>query len=132
MLDAEKKAKTRKKIDDVMNSKVETTKSDAVVATDYKKFIPQIQKRDGRITPFIFDNVAKAIYKAMTASSEGSMDEATMVAHQVAADMLRIARKYRNFMPTVEGCQDEVERQLILSDYVVTAKSYTVLPYPPK
>lgn len=124
MLDAEKKAKTRKKIDDVMNSKVETTKSDAVAATDYKKFIPKIQKRDGRIVPFDFNKLVSVIYKAMVASSEGSEAEATMVAHQVAADMVRIARKYRNFMPTVEGCQDEVERQLILSDYVVTAKSY--------
>ena len=60
----------------------------------------------------------------MVTNSEGSKDEATMVAHSVAADMVRIARKYKNFMPTVEGCQDEVERQLILSDYVVTAKSY--------
>lgn len=107
-----------------MNSKINISKSNTVVATDYKKFIPRIQKRDGRIVSFDFNKIVNAIYKGMVTNSEGSKDEATMVAHSVAADMVRIARKYKNFMPTVEGCQDEVERQLILSDYVVTAKSY--------
>lgn len=124
MPDAEKKVKTRQEIDDVMDSKVEIGKTSTVKSTDYKKFIPSIQKRDGRIVPFDFNNMVQAIFKAMSASAEGSKEEAVMVAHQVAADMVRIARKYKNFMPTVEGCQDEVERQLILSDYVVTAKSY--------
>jgi len=124
MLEAKKKAKVHQKIDGVMDLKVDIVKSDTVKATDYKKFIPRVQKRDGRIVSFDFNKVVQAIHKAMVASSEGSEGEATMVAHQVAADIVRIARKYKNFMPTVEGCQDEVERQLILSDYVVTAKSY--------
>jgi len=90
----------------------------------YQKYLPNIQKRDGRIVPFEFDKVAEAIHKAMLASSEGSKEEAEVVAHKVAAEMMRIAKTYKNFLPTVEGCQDEVERQLILSDYVVTSKSY--------
>ena len=124
MLEAGKKTKINKEIDKVMNSKVEISKSDVVKVSDYKKFISKIQKRDGRIVPFDFSKIVKAIHKAMVASSEGSEEEATMVANKVASDMVRIARKYKNFLPTVEGCQDEVERQLILSDYVVTAKSY--------
>ncbi|MBI2617974.1 ribonucleoside-triphosphate reductase [Candidatus Kaiserbacteria bacterium] len=107
-----------------MNTKVDTQEKDVVNAADYKKFIGKIQKRDGRIVPFDFNKIAHAIHKAMVASNEGSKEESIMVAHRVASDMVRIARKYRNFMPTVEGCQDEVERQLILGDYVVTAKSY--------
>ena len=124
MLDAEKKTKARQKLDEVVNLKVDIEKPNVVKTTDYKKLIPKVQKRDGRIVPFDFNKIVNAIHKAMIESSEGSKEEATMVAHQVAADMIRIARKYKNFMPTVEGCQDEVERQLILSDYVKTAKAY--------
>lgn len=90
----------------------------------YKKYLPNVQKRDGRIVPFEFEKMVNAIYKAMTATSEGSHDEAILVAHKVAGEMVRIAKTYKNFLPTVEGCQDEVERQLILSDYVATAKAY--------
>lgn len=90
----------------------------------YAKYIPNIQKRDGRIVPFEFAKIAHAIHKAMTASHEGSLEEAELVAHKVAAEMLRIAKTYKNFLPNVEGCQDEVERQLMLSDYVATAKAY--------
>lgn len=90
----------------------------------YKKYIPKIQKRTGKIVALEFDKIAGAIEKAMSATGEGSREEAVLVAHKVAGEMVRIARTYKNFLPTVEGCQDEVERQLILSDYVATAKSY--------
>ncbi|HWP61418.1 MAG TPA: ATP cone domain-containing protein, partial [Candidatus Paceibacterota bacterium] len=90
----------------------------------YQKYLPQIQKRDGRVVPFDFPKIVEAIHKAMLASSEGSADEAAVVGHKVASEMMRIAKVYKNFLPTVEGCQDEVERQLILSDYAATAKSY--------
>ena len=90
----------------------------------YKKYLPNVQKRDGRIVPFEFDKVVNAIHKAMLATNEGSEDEAVVVAHKVAGEMMRIAKTYKNFLPTVEGCQDEVERQLILADYAAAAKAY--------
>lgn len=90
----------------------------------YAKYLSKIQKRDGRIVAFEFGKVAHAIEKAMRASGEGSIEEARVVAHKVASEMMRIAKTYKNFLPTVEGCQDEVERQLMLSDYVATAKAY--------
>ena len=90
----------------------------------YKKYLSNIQKRSGAIVPFEFSKIVSAIEKAMKASNEGSPDEAGVVAHKVAGEMMRIARTYKNFLPTVEGCQDEVERQLMLSDYVMTSKSY--------
>jgi ribonucleoside-diphosphate reductase alpha chain len=90
----------------------------------YKKYLPQIQKRDGRIVSFEFSKIVSAISKAMNASGEGSEGEATVVAHKVAGEMMRIAKTYKNFLPTVEGCQDEVERQLMLSDYVAASKAY--------
>lgn len=98
--------------------------TDSAAFRVYKKYLPNIQKRDGRIVPFDFEKIVNAIAKAMTASNEGSVDEAVVVGHKVAGEMMRIAKTYKNFLPTVEGCQDEVERQLMLSDYVSTSKNY--------
>jgi ribonucleoside-diphosphate reductase alpha chain len=60
----------------------------------------------------------------MLASDEGSAEEATLVAHQVMGEVVRMARKYKNFLPTVEGIQDDIERHLILNNYAKTAKSF--------
>ncbi len=87
-------------------------------------FVKQIQKRDGSLAIFDLAKVTSAIYKAMLASAEGSYAEAEMVANKVLADLVRISKKYKNFIPTVEGVQDSVEKELILSEYVQTAKSY--------
>lgn len=92
----------------------------------YNKFVPKIRKRNGDIVPFDFTKIERAISKAMAASGEGSPEEATMVAYRVVSDLVRTARKHKDFIPSVEGTQDEVERQLILSDYVNTAKSYII------
>ncbi len=56
--------------------------------------------------------------------NEGSLEEAELVATKVFADLVRITKKYPNFVPTVEGIQDSVEKELILSEYVKTAKEY--------
>src|SRR3990167_11245660 len=50
----------------------------------YQKYLPNIQKRDGRIVPFEFDKIAEAIHEAMLASGEGSKEEAEVAAHKVA------------------------------------------------
>lgn len=94
--------------------------------TYYAKFVPKIQKRNGMIAAFDFTKIVRAIRLAMEQEGEGSPEEAEMVAHKVVADVVRIAKKYKNFLPTVEGIQDEVERQLILSEYVKTAKHYII------
>jgi ribonucleoside-triphosphate reductase (thioredoxin) len=107
-----------------------TAHSDSVLSTThtdtarYQKMIPKVKKRDGRMLTFDFGRVENAIHKAMIATGEGSLEEAVMVAHKVAADLVRIGRKHKDFVPTVEGIQDECERQLILSDYVNTSKAY--------
>lgn len=86
--------------------------------------VKDIQKRDGTVVPFDIEKITQAINKAMVASNEGSLKEATLVANKVYSDALRITKKYKNFIPTVEGIQDTVEKELILSEYVKTAKSY--------
>lgn len=90
----------------------------------YAKFVPFILKRDGRKVPFDFNKIVTAIFKAMTQTGEGSKEEAAMVAHKVAADVVRISKKYKDFVPEVEGLQDTVEKELILNEYVSTAKAY--------
>jgi ribonucleoside-triphosphate reductase len=90
----------------------------------YRESVSQIEKRDGRIAPFSFEKIVSAIYKAMIAADEGTEEEATLVAHQVAGELARFAKKYKNFLPTVEGIQDAIEKQLMLNDYTNTAKSY--------
>jgi ribonucleoside-triphosphate reductase (thioredoxin) len=90
----------------------------------YREMIPQIEKRDGRLVQFDFEKIVTAVWKAMMEAGEGSQDDATLVAHQVAGELGRFAKKYKSFLPTVEGMQDSVEKYLILNDYVKTAKSY--------
>lgn len=86
--------------------------------------VKQVKKRDGSVVPFSVDRVTTAIHKAMIAANEGSLEEAAMVANKVLADLVRITKKHKDFLPTVEGIQDTVEKELILSEYVSTAKSF--------
>src|SRR3990167_7393422 len=87
-------------------------------------FVKSVQKRDGSIVPFDLERVVMAINKAMLQTGEGSETEARLVGNKVLADLVRIVKKFKNFVPTVEGIQDTVEKELILSEYVKTAKSY--------
>src|SRR5690348_6728966 len=72
----------------------------------YRAIVPQIEKRDGRLVPFDFDKIAAAIEKAMKAAGDGDHEDAVLVAHQVAGELSRFAKKYKTFLPTVEGTQD--------------------------
>ncbi|MDO8590642.1 MAG: ATP cone domain-containing protein [bacterium] len=86
--------------------------------------VKSVQKRGGSIAPFDIERVVTAINKAMIQTGEGSEQEARLVANKVLADLVRIVKKHKNFIPTVEGIQDSVEKELILSEYVKTAKAY--------
>lgn len=86
--------------------------------------VKHIEKRDGSTAPFQREKIANAVNKALVATGEGTFAVAEMIAARVHEDVLRIARKYHNFVPTVEGIQDTVEKELILSGYAATAKAY--------
>lgn len=86
--------------------------------------VKSVQKRDGSVVAFDVERVVTAINKAMIQTGEGSEQEARLVANKVLADLVRIVKKHKNFIPTVEGIQDSVEKELILSEYVKTAKGY--------
>ncbi len=86
--------------------------------------IKKIQKRDGSIVPFDVQKIVSAVLKAMMASGEGKESDAMIIADRVRTELLDMTKKYGNFIPTVEGVQDMVEKQLILSEHVTTAKAY--------
>src|SRR3989338_2169361 len=96
----------------------------SAIASKATEFVKKIQKRDGHLEEFDLRRIANAIYKAMLASGEGSEIEASMIANKVFADLVRISKKYKNFVPTVEGVQDSVEKELILGEYIKTSKAY--------
>lgn len=102
---------------------VSTSTADRTVSV-YIKYIPKIQKRDGREVSFSFDKIVRAIYKAMEAADEGSREEAEVVAHRVASELMGAAKKFKSFVPRVEAIQDEAERQLMTADYAAAAKAY--------
>ena len=87
-------------------------------------FIKSVLKRDGVTVPFDFEKIVNAVNKAMLASGEGSLKEAEMVANRVTMEVVKIAKKYKNFIPTVEGLQDTVEQELMLGDFIKTSKNY--------
>ncbi len=83
-----------------------------------------VQKRSGEIVAFDFERIASVVTKAMNAAGEGSPDEAEIVAQKVLGELSKITRKFKNFVPAVEGIQDMVENALIELDYAKTAKSF--------
>lgn len=90
------------------------------------QFMDKIEKRDGSIVSFDIGRISIAIYKAMHASNEGSQEEADDIANKVQSDLEKIKRRHKKFMPSVEGIQDAVENELILSGYIKTAKAYII------
>ena len=99
-----------------MTSKRSSLKNEVVIA--------RVQKRDGTIVSFDVEKIKNAINKAMIASNEGSLAEAGSVAGKVYADLLRVVKKYKKFIPSVEGIQDTIEKKLIFGGYADTAKAF--------
>ncbi len=120
--------KTKKSKIEVVKKKKEFSVKENSFSKENKQtknnLINKVQKRDGSIVPFDINKVTEAIHKAMISAGEGSLKEAEMVANRVLMELVKIAKKHKNFFPTVEGIQDTVEQELMLSDYVKTSKNY--------
>lgn len=86
--------------------------------------IKQIEKRDTSLAKFDIERIIHAIHKAMQQVNEGSLEEAKAIANKVLVELVRIKRRFKKFVPTVEGVQDAVEKELMVGGYVETAKSY--------
>jgi len=119
---------SQKKVSSVKKNEKKVVTKNLPVSENKKQiknsFIKSVQKRDGAIVPFDLEKVTSAINKAMLASGEGSPKEAELVANAVLMELMKIAKKHKNFIPSVEGIQDTVEQELMLSDYVKTSKHY--------
>ena len=83
--------------------------------------LTKIRKRDGRTTAFAVDKIADAINKAFLATYKPGQ-EAT--AAKLAGEVKAILEMEGNPTPDVEHVQDLVERVLMDSGYVQTAKAY--------
>lgn len=106
------------------NTNQDMPKTETAMIKIYAKYLPQAQKRDGRVVAFEFDKVVSATNKALQETGEGALEEATVVAHKVASELMQVAKKFKDFVPNVEAVQDEVERQLMLLDYTASAKAF--------
>ncbi|MBI5621419.1 ribonucleoside-triphosphate reductase [Candidatus Falkowbacteria bacterium] len=89
--------------------------------------LKNIQKRDGNIVPFDSARIEHAIFRAMTASAEGSEADATRVTGMVLDSLVALQQELpgtKEFIPTVEVIQDIVEAQLMEAGFTKTAKAY--------
>ncbi|MFC1649432.1 ATP cone domain-containing protein, partial [Patescibacteria group bacterium] len=86
--------------------------------------VSQIRKRNGEVVEFNILKVVNAVYKALLATREGRDKDAVKIAEKVYLELLKEMSDDTNFSPDVEVVQDLVEKHLILSGYVQTAKAY--------
>lgn len=89
-----------------------------------KSLIMNVRKRDGSLVEYSRERIAHAVQKAMEATGEGGEKEAEFISRKVESELKRIGRVFKDFVPSVEGIQDIVEKELILEEYATTAKSY--------
>ena len=102
-----------------------TAEHETKMIDDTKRgFITSVRKRDGSVAPFDIEHITSAVFKALRSTGEGERKEAEYIARKVESELRRISKLVRDFIPTVEGMQDIVEKELILEEYVKTAKAY--------
>ena len=89
-----------------------------------KDIIGGVCKRNGTVVSYDIGRVITAVFKAMRSTGEGGHKEEEYIANKVESELKKISRIFKGFIPTVEGIQDIVERELILEEFVKTAKSY--------
>jgi ribonucleoside-triphosphate reductase (thioredoxin) len=89
-----------------------------------KDFPDTIVKRDGSHVPFVPEKIAAAIEKAMRAAEEYREGAPEKLVGNVIDALKKIYDTDRTFIPSVEGVQDLVERELMLHKYPATAKGY--------
>lgn len=95
-------------------------------AVEQTSLVNKVQKRSGDVVTFDLRRIIRAIERAMEAAGEGDRGVARQVAQKVEEDLEGIAQKHKGFVPTVEGIQDEVERELMRTGYTETAKAYII------
>lgn len=100
------------------------TKISPKTASSVSSPIKKVLKRDGTVVDFDLQRISNAVYKAMLTTGEGERREADYIARKVLSELSRVNKLVKNFIPGVEAIQDIVEKELILEDFVKTAKAY--------
>jgi len=106
--------------------KIKKRDEKAIEETKKVNLVRKVQKRNGSLVDFNLSKIISAVYKAMLSTGEGSEKEAGLIANKVYLDLVKISKRFKNFIPTIEGIQDSVEKELILNDYIKTSKSYII------
>lgn len=86
--------------------------------------LTSIVKRDGTVVQFDRSKIAIAVGKAMKVAGEYEEKRAQGVAKAVEKRLVAKKTIDKDFVPTVEGVQDEVETELMLLGYLKSAKAY--------
>lgn len=86
--------------------------------------ITSIKKRTGQIVPFEREKIVGAIRKALQATGEFREHAPERVADAVVETLVTKHAGVTGFVPSVEGVQDEVEKELMAHDFPATAKAY--------
>jgi ribonucleoside-triphosphate reductase len=86
--------------------------------------LTRVLKRDGSLVPYDRERIIKAVMKAFEETQEGVLEDARFISKKVVRELERITKRFKTFIPSVEGIQDMVEKELIVSDFAKTAKSY--------
>jgi ribonucleoside-diphosphate reductase beta chain len=86
--------------------------------------IKEIIKRDFSTRPFQLSKIAEAIFKAMQAVNQGSLEEAKAISERVNAGLIVHAEYNIDYKPTIEEVQDSVEKELMESNFPEVAKAY--------
>ena len=103
-----------------------TTTENPITSHDRPVVTPiiSVRKRNGSVSPFDREQIARAVAKAMETTKEGGRRESDYIARKVESELKRISKIVKDFIPTVEGIQDIVERELIIEEFAKTAKAY--------
>ena len=83
--------------------------------------ITSIVKRDGTTAPFDEKKIAIAVEKAMKAAGELKAGAPEEVAKAVEKNVAAKKSIDKSYSPTVEGVQDEVEKELMALGFPATA-----------
>ncbi len=82
----------------------------------------KVKKRNGSIVDFELAKIAKALFKALTATGQGDEKISKKISNRVVEILNR--RFKQGEVPQVEQIQDIVEEVLILENLIKTAKAY--------
>ena len=86
--------------------------------------LTHVIKRSGRKVPFNKGKIARAIEKALHATSSYKPSTPDKITKAVVAELKNVHKADPSFVPTVEEIQDIIEKTLMEVGYLDTAKAY--------